>query len=251
MTQEKKMKLNNNVIVITGGASGIGYALAKKLSEFDNQVIITGRNEEKLQAAAKQIKNCEYVVCDVSRQEQIEKLSMILQEKYPRFNILINNAGVQFNYYLKSETNPYSRIEDEININLKAPVKLSAILLPQLMMQEEAAIVNVTSSLALVPKENAAVYCASKAALHSFTKTLRYQCEDSAVKVFELIPPLVDTSMTKGRGVDKISAEEVAEEFVQGFKNNRPEIWIGKAKLVKTIFRIAPALIEKKMRKAI
>jgi short-subunit dehydrogenase involved in D-alanine esterification of teichoic acids len=112
----------------------------------------------------------------------------------------------------------------------------------------EAAIVNVSSGLALAPKASAPTYCASKAGLHSYTKALRYQLETSGVRVFETLPPLVDTDMTRGRGTGKISADELAREFWSDWRANRYEMRIGKTKLLALVQRLAPALADRIMR---
>src|SRR5690606_16065429 len=125
----------------------------------------------------------------------------------------------------------------EININLTAPIKLTASLLPVLQVNSNSAIVNVSSGLAIVPKTKSAVYCGTKAAIHIFSKSLRYQLEN--VKVFEIIPPLVDTEMTKGRGNGKITPQRLVDEFIKAFKSNRYEVNIHKVKLLRIVNRIS------------
>jgi short-subunit dehydrogenase involved in D-alanine esterification of teichoic acids len=139
-------------------------------------------------------------------------------------------------------------MEIELDINLVSPLYLTKLFLPQLLSQPTAAIVNVSSGLGIVPKQSAPVYCASKAALHSFTKSLRWQLEGSSVKVFEIIPPIVDTAMTRGRGRGKISPEALVEEFWTDFARNRYEIRIGKTKLLFVLQRLMPAIAERIMR---
>lgn len=242
------MKLENNTILITGGSAGIGFGLAKKFSEMNNKVIITGRNEDTLKAAVASIKNTEYIKCDQTKQADLDDLILKVQNDFPGINVLINNAGVQYNYSLLDEASPFERIENEINTNLQSLIKLSSMFIPLLANKKESAIVNVSSALAFVPKQSAPVYCATKAGVHSFTQTLRYQLEETNITVFELVPSLVDTEMTKGRGKDKITIEQLAEEFLTSFKKNVPEINIGKVKMLRTFLRIIPNIISKKMR---
>ena len=241
------MKKSGNTILITGGASGIGLALAKRFYHLDNRIIIIGRNAAKLQAVRKIMPNITTYQIDLSKQQDLEQLLQTIQEHHPDINVLINNAGVQYNYDLTSEPIPYQRIDQEIAVNLSAVIKLSVMLLP-LLDNKDSAIVNVTSSLAFAPKENAAVYCATKAALHSFTTTLRYQLENSGTRVFELVPPLVDTDMTAGRGKDKISPDQVAREFEKAWIRDKYHAYIGKAKLIRLLARYWPELLAKKMR---
>ena len=120
--------------------------------------------------------------------------------------------------------------------------------LPGLLTRPAAAVVNVSSGLALVPKQTASVYCASKAGLHSFSKTLRWQLEGTSVRVFDVLPSVVDTAMTAGRGRAKISPERLAEEFWKGFSNDRFEMRIGLVKLFAQLHRIAPSLVERLIR---
>ncbi len=244
------MDLRNNTIVITGGSAGIGLGLAKKLSEVGNKIIITGRNETKLKDASSGLKNVNYIKCDQSKQSDLDDLLLKIQNEYPEVNILINNAGVQYNYSLLEESSPYEKIENELKTNLYGVIKLSAMFIPLLADKKESAIINVSSALAFSPKKSAPVYCASKAGVHSFTQTLRYQLEETNIKVFELIPSLVETEMTKGRGKDKISVETLVDEFISAFKNDRLEINIGKVKILRTLNRFLPGLIAKKMKES-
>jgi len=243
------MNVSENTILITGGASGIGFALTKKLVELKNKVLVIGRDKNKLENAKKAIPEIEIIQCDITNQNDLESLLVTIENNFPTLNILINNAGIQYNYSMIEEYNVSQKIEDEITTNLITPIKLGSFLIPVLANKNEAAIINVTSALAISPKENAAVYCATKAALHSFTKTLRYQCEDTSIKVFELLPPLVDTEMTKGRGKNKISPDKVADEFIMGLSKNKYEINVGKVKLLRFIHRISPKLADKILRK--
>lgn len=242
------MKLRGNTILITGGAAGIGFSLAKHFAELGNQVMIAGRSETKLQEAKQMIPGLITFVCDLRIDEQINQLVSELREGYPDLNVIINNAGVQYQYDLIQSEPDLSRIDEELEVNLNAPIKLCALLSPLLMRQKESAIVNVTSALALVPKSSAPVYCATKAALSSFTKTLREQVKDTSIHVFEVIPSLVDTGMTKENKGGKIQPDELTNEFLRCFAHNQYEIRIGKVKLLYALNRLAPSLTRKIMR---
>ncbi|MCB0273906.1 MAG: SDR family oxidoreductase [Calditrichaeota bacterium] len=244
------MKDSGNTILITGGGSGIGLALATFFAEKNNRVIITGRNADKLREACQKHPRISAIPCDVSRRENLERLVLQLEREYSDLNVLINNAAVQHNYDLTRESLPFPRIEEEIAVNFEAVVNLSTLLLPLLCAKEEAAIVNLTSGLAFTPKENAAVYCATKAAVHSFTTALRYQLEGSPVRVFELIPPLVETAMTHGRGSGKITPAEVAAAFGRAWTADQYTVSVGKIKVLRLLLRWMPGIMRAKIRKS-
>ncbi len=234
------MELTKNKVLITGGNKGIGLALAKKFLTLGNQVIITGRNEKDLVNAKRDFPQLFTFKCDLANQEGLDKLSLYIQNIHSDTNILINNAGVQFNYMLMDEPQTLNKIEYEININLIAPLKLTTMLLPILDANKNAAIVNVSSALAMVPKTTAPIYSASKSGIQNFSIGLRQQLDK--IKVFEIIPALVDTEMTKGRGKGKMAPETLANEFIKAFERNKYEVSIGKVKLLRLVNWISPKL---------
>lgn len=234
------MKLNKNKILITGATAGIGKALVKKFLELDNEIIAVGRNEKILEELSKSDKRIIPFKCDISNQEELDNLTVFIERQHNDLNILINNAGMQYNYNFTEEPQLLHKVEYEINVNFLAPLKLIALLLPTLQANNNSAIVNVSSGLAIVPKAQAPVYCGTKAGIHILSKSLRYQLEK--VKVFEIIPPLVDTAMTEGRGKGKISPQKLVDEFIKAFKNNKYEVNIGKVKLLRIINRISPSI---------
>lgn len=239
------MQLNNNTILITGGSSGIGLALATRFHNLGNKVIVSGRDINKLNAVKESLPGVQIIRADLSKQTDIDALIVIMEQKYPDVNILINNAGIQYNYDFLSEQNLLNKINYEITTNFTATVILCGLLLPTLQKNSNAAIVNVSSGLALSPKRSAPVYCSTKAAIHNFTKALRYQMEKTPLKVFEIIPSLIDTPMTEGRGRNKISADQLVSTFINNFKNNTYESYIGKTKLLKLVSRILPSLADR------
>ena len=241
------MTPNNHTVLITGGATGIGFALAKKFHSEGNRVILVGRREDALRQAAAQLSGCLIAVADVSQETDRERLV----RDFPDVSILVNNAGVQFTQPFATQT--ADQIAQEININLTASAQLTLAFLPILTAQREAAVVNVSSGLAIVPKETCAVYCASKAALHSFSQTLRWQLENSPVRVFELMPPMVATPMSQGKGHAhlKISPDELANEFWRDFQRNHYEIMGGKTKLLYWLNRLSNTLAQRIMRKGL
>lgn len=240
------MKLSGNKILITGATAGIGLALLKAFLKNDNQIIALGRNEAQLKALAQKDARISPFAGDLSSQECLEELVLFIEQKHPDLNILINNAGMQYNYHFLKEAHLPSKITQEINVNFIAPIQLIALLLPTLEQNENAAIINISSGLALAPKKMAPVYCGTKAGIHIFSQALRYQLD--TIKVFEIIPPLVDTAMTAGRGKGKISPQQLAQEFMQAFQKDVFEINIGKVKWLKVIQRISPSFAAKIMK---
>lgn len=241
------MLLQGNKILITGATAGIGEALLKRFLKHHNQVIAVGRNKPKLQELSRRNRNVIPFCCDISDPEDLEKLVLFLKEEHQDLNILINNAGIQYLSDFTTDTQLVARIEQEISVNLVAPLKLIAQLLPLLNKNKNSAIVNVSSGLGLVPKMQAPVYCGTKAGLHIFSKSLRYQLKET--KVFEIIPALVDTEMTRGRGKNKLTPDQLVDEFMIAFKKDKYEINIGKVKLLKLINRISPLLADNIMAK--
>jgi uncharacterized oxidoreductase len=240
------MRLHKNKILITGATAGIGEALLQKFLDLDNEIIAVGRNESKLEALAKADKRVIPFKCDISKQEALEQLILFIEQEHTDLNILINNAGIQYNYNFENEHQLLFKVEHEISVNLLAPLKLITLLLPTLQLNDNSAIVNISSGLAIVPKAQAPVYCGTKAAIHIFSKSLRYQLD--RIKVFEIIPPIVDTAMTAGRGKGKISPEQLVNEFIRAFERDEYEVNIGKVKLLRIINRISPSLADSIMK---
>lgn len=242
------MITTGNTILITGGSSGIGLALAKRFLELNNKVIITGRDKEKLQKIKSAFPGIEIFAGDLTDKYSLVDLVQFIEQQHTDLNILINNAAIQYNYQYTNEPNLINKIDYEISVNLNAPIKLTALLLPLLLKNKNSAVINVSSGLFIAPKKSASVYCATKSAIHSFTKTLRYQLEDTEIKVFEIIPALIDTPMTEGRGKSKITPEQLMEEFIRDFKNDKVESYIGKTKLLKMIHRVSPKFADSIMK---
>jgi len=236
------MKTNNNTILITGGSAGIGFEIAKLASEQGNTVIITGRDGKRLQEAASQLKNTTAVISDVSQEKDVLQLVARLKKDFPSLNMVINNAGRAILYNLADEgVNAYEKGADELNTNFLSVMRLNELLLPLLKQQPESAIVNVSSVLAIVPGA-IATYSASKAALHSYTQSLRIALAQTPVKVFELMPPLVNTEFSKEiGGANGIPPSQVASEFFEALQKNNYEIHVGNTAHVYKLFLSSPA----------
>lgn len=245
-----KPTVSGHTVLITGGSSGIGFAFAKRFLQAGNTVIVTGRNADKLNQVKALFPE---MITEVADMADLEALRQFV-DRYPEIDILINNAGIQYNYEFLDDAIAVDQIETELRINLIAPLQLIKLMLPQLITKPKAAIVNVSSGLGIVPKQIAPVYCGSKAGLHIATKALRWQLESTSVKVFEVIAPIVDTPMTAGRGKGKISPDALVDEFWQNFcsswdqSQTHFEMRIGKVKVLFLLQRWLPQLAEKILR---
>jgi uncharacterized oxidoreductase len=233
---EKAMKTRDNTILITGGATGIGFALAEAFVKAGNKVLICGRKEAKLKEARGKLPQLQVRQCDLSKKEDRESLCNWVRDNHQDLNILVNNAGIQRAINLRKGTAEFFGGEDEIQINFAAPIHLSAYFAPLLLEKKEAAIVNVSSGLGFVPIAAMPVYCATKAGIHMFSVSLRHQLKGTPVKVFEIVPPAVDTELGKSTtGASEqeyrgILPSEVATAAIKAFKNDEYEIVIGEAK---------------------
>ena len=241
------MQLEGKRVLVTGGSAGIGRAVAADLRQIGAQVMICSRSEGPLAATASEL-GVEAAVCDVADAAQCERLVERVREVWGGVDILINNAGVQRNPDFTS-TVDFAELEQEIRINLVGPIRLVQLLLPLLRASSEPAIVNVTTGLALLPKRSAPVYCATKAGLHSFSISLRWQLEATNVRVMEVLPPLVNTAMAAGRGENEIGPEVVSAALVAGLKRNAKEVLVGKARLLAWMLFFAPWLAERVMKR--
>lgn len=245
--------LHNRTVVVTGGGRGIGREITRQLAGLGATVLIVGRNQVDLDRVANDHPG--QVVglrADLSDPSQVDRLIVQLTENHPEISVLVNNAAVQFEADLLSPAAPdhIANARTEIAVNLDATVALTIGLLPILRRHERASVVNISSALAIAPKEASPVYCATKAAIRNFSKSLRYQCETSApnIRVSEVLMALVDTDMTRGRGSGKITPQDAAARVLAGLHAGRSEIWVGKSRLLRIIDRISPVLSHRILR---
>ncbi|MBS7255787.1 SDR family oxidoreductase [Flavobacterium branchiicola] len=227
------MKTSGNTVFISGGSAGIGFAFAKKLSAAGNKVIINGRSEERLQNAVKELDNAFAIQGDLSVEADRIKIAKELAEKFPEVNIVINNAGAAIlNDLSDTANNAAEKAFQEINTNYLSIIDFTRLVLPNLLQQEEAAIVNVTSIAAFRSNKYLPTYSASKAALHSYTQGLRITYEEqSNLNIFEIYPPLVNTDFSAEiGGANGIAPSEVADELLLGLENNQFDILVGDSK---------------------
>jgi uncharacterized oxidoreductase len=227
------MNISGNTILITGGATGIGYAMAESFLEAGNEVIICGRREERLIKAQKKHPDLHIRVCNVAEDSDREALVKWITAKFDNVNVLVNNAGVQRDIDFTKGIDEYFSGENEIKINLEAPIVLSGLLIPYLTGKKEAAIINVSSGLGFVPAARMPVYSATKAGFHAFSMALRRQLLKQGIKVFEIVPPAVDTELNRegrakrGNFKANLSPEEFVAAVMTGLKNDVFEIGYG------------------------
>jgi uncharacterized oxidoreductase len=235
------MKTTQNTILITGGSAGIGLEMARLFLKEGHRVLITGRNEQRLREAAVQLPGVETFQGDVSDEGDVNRLVTLVKRDFPMLNIVINNAGAAYLYDLSNDTGGFEKAGVEMNTNFLSVIRLNEYLLPILKAQKESAIVNVSSIVALVPGR-IPTYSASKAALHSYTQSLRFALKNTSVKVFELMPPLVNTEFSKEIGGENgIPPIAVAQDLVNALKDNHYEIHVGLTADIYKLFLSSPA----------
>jgi len=249
------MKLTRKTILITGGTSGIGLELARQLIERGNTVIVTGRDQAKLESTRKSLPAITTFQSDVSECASIMRLYGQVVEKFPTLDVLINNAGIMRNLNLNQERD-LTDVTREIEINLNGPIRMIQQFLPHLKAQTEALIVNVSSGLAFIPFPASPVYSAAKAALHAYTQTLRIQLAGSGVTVVELAPPAVETPLLRGefqeelKGQKAMDAATLASKTISGIEAGKLEIRPGLSNVLKAMSRIAPGFMLRQLAKA-
>jgi short-subunit dehydrogenase involved in D-alanine esterification of teichoic acids len=242
------MKLTGNTVLITGGTSGIGLALAKALLELDNQVILMGRNKKKLKDLKKL--GFEVVTCDLNQQQEIEEASIYIQNNYPQLNMLFNNAGVQYNYDFTENVIPLDKITHEINVNVSGQMILTQLLIPLIANNNNAYIINTTSGLGGFPKSDALVYSASKAAMRNFTLGLRYSLKQRSIRVLEFIPPVTDTGMTAERDENKMPVEKLISHIIPQLRRDKKILTIPSMRVFLWIAFYFPSLANKILSKS-
>ncbi len=241
------MNLSNNTILLTGGTSGIGLELAKQLLAAGNTVLITGRSEARLAETRNACPALHTFICDQSDPSSITSTCEAISRAFPSLNVLINNAGIGRKLNLNETDRPLRELEDEIRTNLIGPIQIINQLLPLLKRQKSATIVNVTSALAFVPLALKPIYCATKAAMHSYTQSLRVQLAQSSVKVIELAPPATDTAFNQGQEDMNTSRLMDVTKFgraaLRGLQKGHDEILPGASGLIRLIARVNPRAI--------
>ncbi len=239
------MKFENRVILITGGTSGIGLALAQQLNERNNTVLVTGSDPVKLAAVKRALPGVHVFQSDVSDANDIRALHAAVLERFPTLDTLINNAGIMRNLRL-TEPRALTDITREVEVNLSGPVRMVQQFLPQLLTRERALIVNVSSGLAFIPFPAAPIYSATKAAMHAYSQSLRVQLAGTRVAMVELAPPGVETPLFRGEFAEETKGQKamdptvLARRAIAAIEAGKVEIRPGLANLLKIMGRLAP-----------
>jgi uncharacterized oxidoreductase len=238
------MRIDGRTILVTGGSRGIGRELVRVLVERSARVAVCSRSEQGAASLKSFGERVRHFACDLSCPDEVISLAARVRREFGAPSVLINNAGVQFNHdWADTSTEDRTRwAQAEVSVNLLAPALLTSVFLDDLRRCGSGVVVNVTSLLALGPKASAPVYSASKAGLRSLTDALRWQLAGDNVRVVEVVPPLVDTAMTAGRGKNKMDPAVAAERIVDGLESERTAIRLGFARVVHSVWRVAPGL---------
>ena len=205
------LQTTGNTILITGGGSGIGRALAEAFHKLGNQVIVAGRRKAALDETVAANPGMHAAVLDVQNADALTEFVVSISRDYPSLNVLINNAGIMKTEDLNDPAADFSVVESTVETNLIAPLRLTTALLPLLKKQPHSTVMMVSSGLAFTPLAMTPSYCATKAAIHSWTESLRYQMQGSSVQVMELIPPYVQTELQGERQKNDPRAMPLAE----------------------------------------
>ena len=248
------MKKSNNTVLITGGGSGIGLALARKFMENNSTVIITGRNLTKLIKVQTEFPKIHIIQSDVTIEKDVQELVTQTEKDFGGIDILFNNAGIMNLLDAGDESNDFSKQMNEIEINFNSPIRMLHYFLPQLKKSTNAVLINTSSGLAYVPFAQAPVYSGTKAALHFWTKAIRPQLARHQIRVVELLPPVVDTKLAKEADLsdDKLKpmpTEKLADHFWKDFTSGKEEITPGLSKQLRLMQRLAPKFIFKQLNK--
>jgi uncharacterized oxidoreductase len=227
------VELSNNQVLITGGASGIGFALAEAFLRAGNTVAICGRSRAHLSEASLKLPALLTLDCDIANSKDRYNLRDWIASELPGLNVLVNNAGIQRDISFAAGIDEFLAGENEIRVNLEAPIVLTGLLIPVLSKNANSAILNVSSGLGFIPAARMPVYSASKAGMHAFSMALRLQLAKEGIKVFEIVPPAVDTNLNPegraGRGNFKpdLSPKAFVAAVMQALEQDIPEIGFG------------------------
>jgi len=247
------MKVTDRTILITGGSAGIGLAFARKFLELGNQVIVTGRGLSVLEQLRAQYPKLHTIQSDVADPGQIAFLASRVKAGYPKLDVLINNAGIMLHKNLKVPAPDLDGLMAEVNINLGGVIRMTSAFIDTLIANR-GTIINVSSALAFVPLPSAPIYSATKAAVHAYTQSLRFQLEEIGVEVIELMPPAVKTELSaeiqEGGGIAVISTDELIRQSIAGFEAGKLEIRPGQSNLLALMRRVAPDFINRQLWKA-
>lgn len=232
------MDVTGKTVLLTGGSAGIGREIARQLKAKGATVILTGRDPARLEAMRGE--GFDVLSADLSNAAGVDALVAMLGDR--SIDILINNAGQLIDHDFRKGAPDADAADEGIYTNLSAPIRLITALTAQLRTRPQAAIVNITSGLAIAPAARQPVYCATKAGLRFYTLALREQLKGTAVRVIEALPPVVDTQMNAGNPMKKMSAAECARQTIAAIEQERDEANIGMTRALRLVESIAPSL---------
>lgn len=243
------MKLTGRTILITGGSAGIGLAFALKFLDLGNQVIVTGRRQAVLDAVKAKYPKLHTIQSDVADQSQIVALAARVKRDFPTLDVLMNNAGILAYKDLKAPAADLADLMTEMNVNVGGVVGMTSAFI-DILRANKGTVINVSSGLAFVPLPAAPIYSATKAAIHSYTQSLRFQLEKTGVDVIEIMPPLVKTDMTTEMaegGASLITTDELVKQSFAALKAGQAEIRPGQSNQLALLRRLAPDFINRKL----
>jgi len=246
------MRLTGRTILITGGSAGIGLAFALKFLELGNEVIVTGRRQGVLDAVKAEHPKLHTIRSDVGDPEQIALLAARLKRDFPRLDVLMNNAGIGDSRNLRSTVADLAGLTKEMDVNVGGVIRMTSALIDT-VTANQGTVINVSSALAFAPAPAMPIYSATKAAVHSYTQSLRFQLEDSGVEVIELMPPAVRTEMTSEfdeAGISTISTGELVKQTFAALAAGKSEIRPGQANQLAFLRRLAPDFTNRQLWKA-
>ena len=246
------MKLTGRTILITGGSAGIGLAFALEFLKLGNQVIVTGRRQEVLDALKAEHPELYPIRSDIADPAQVASLAAGLKRNFPKLDVLMNNAGIAVTRNLKVPADDLAGLPAEMDVNVSGVIRTTSALI-DILTANRGTVINVSSALAFVPVPAMPIYSATKAAVHSYTQSLRFQLEESGVEVIELMPPAVKTDLASDfaeAGFKLITTAELVGLTIAALKAGKREIRPGQSNLVALMRRIAPDVINQQFWKA-
>jgi uncharacterized oxidoreductase len=246
------MKLTGRTILITGGSAGIGLAFALKFLKLGNEVIVTGRRQGVLDAIKAKHPQLHTIQSDIADPAEIAALAARLKRDFPKLDVLMNNAGIGVSMDLKTPAGDLAALTKEIDINLGGVIRTTSALI-DILTFNRGTIINVSSGLAFVPLPSNPVYSATKAAVHSYTQSLRLQLENSGVEVIELMPPAVRTDLTDefaDHDISMITTEQLVKLSFAALRSGKLEIRPGQSQQLAFMSRLAPNFINRQLWKA-
>jgi uncharacterized oxidoreductase len=246
------MNLTGRTILITGGSSGIGLAFAVRFLELGNEVIVTGRRQAVLDEVKAKHPKLHTIQSDAADLAQLAALAARVKADFPKLDVLINNAGVMLHKNLKAPAADLAGLMTEMNINVGGVIGMTSAFI-DILAANKGTLINVSSALAFVPLPSAPIYSASKAAIHSYTQSLRFQLQGTGIEVIELMPPAVKTDLTADLPEDSlklVTTDELVKQSFAALKGGALEIRPGQAKQLAFLSRLAPNFINRQLWKA-